>query len=147
MIDGGGVERLRLDRHADDNTQNGAENQRYTDPRAKEPVRDTALAKFGFGEDFHVRETRRDLPLDAGYIGLRRNLDQKELDAAARIAKVTGSKLSILTVGGNLSGDEMRQLARAEKDIGAALDSISERILIDARKQAEAIGAPDVAQR
>ena len=69
----------------------------------------------------------------------------RALDAAARIAKITGSKLSILTVGGNLSGDEMRQLARAEKDIGAALDSMSERILIDARKQAEAIGAPDVA--
>ena len=69
----------------------------------------------------------------------------RALDAAARIAKVTGSKLSILTVGGNLSGDEMRQLARAEKDIGAALDSMSERILIDARRRAEAIGAPDVA--
>ncbi len=68
----------------------------------------------------------------------------RALDAAARIAKVTGSKLSILTVGGSLSGDEMRQLARAEKDIGAALDSISERILIDARRRAEAIGAPDV---
>ena len=47
----------------------------------------------------------------------------RALDAAARIAKVTGSKLSILTVGGNLSGDEMRQLAHAEKDIGAALDT------------------------
>ena len=69
----------------------------------------------------------------------------RALDAAARIAKVTGSKLSIFTVGGNLSGDEMRQLAHAEKDIGAALDSISERILIDARRRAEAIGAPDVA--
>jgi len=69
----------------------------------------------------------------------------RALDAAARIAKVTGSKLSILTVGGSLFGDEMRQLARAEKDIGAALDSISQRILIDARKRAEAIGAPDVA--
>ena len=69
----------------------------------------------------------------------------RALDAAARIAKVTGSKLSILTVGGNLSGDEMRQLARAEKDIGAALNSMSDRIRIDARKRASAIGAPDVA--
>ena len=69
----------------------------------------------------------------------------RALDAAAGFAKATGSKLSILTVGGNLSGDEMRQLARAEKDIGAALNSMSDRILIDARKRASAIGAPDVA--
>ena len=69
----------------------------------------------------------------------------RALDAAAGFAEATGSKLSILTVGGNLSGDEMRQLARAEKDIGAALNSMSDRILIDARKRASAIGAPDVA--
>ncbi len=69
----------------------------------------------------------------------------RALDAAAGFAKATGSKLSILTVGGNLSGDEMRQLAHAEKDVGAALNSMSERILIDARKRASAIGAPDVA--
>ena len=61
------------------------------------------------------------------------------------LPKSRAASFPILTVGGGLSGDEMRQLARAEKDIGAALDSISERILIDARTRAEAIGAPDVA--
>jgi nucleotide-binding universal stress UspA family protein len=68
----------------------------------------------------------------------------RALDVAADIAKVTGSTLSILTVGGNLSGDEMRQLAEAEKDVGAALDSMPERILIDARRRAEKIGAPEI---
>ena len=49
----------------------------------------------------------------------------RAVDVAAAIAKATGSKLFILTVGGNFSGEEMRQLASAEKDVGAALDSIS----------------------
>lgn len=66
----------------------------------------------------------------------------RALEVAAALAKAMGGKLSIVTVGGSLSGHEITQLAIAEKDIGAVLDSMSKRILIDARKRAEAIGAP-----
>lgn len=69
----------------------------------------------------------------------------RAVDVAAKIAQATGSKLSILTVSGNLSGDEMRQLASAERDLGAALDSISKRILMDARTRAQQIGASTIA--
>lgn len=71
----------------------------------------------------------------------------RAVDAAAIMAKATGSKLSILTVGGDLSGHEMKELALVEKDVGAALDSMSERILAWAKKRAEAIGAPDIATK
>jgi nucleotide-binding universal stress UspA family protein len=42
-------------------------------------------------------------------------------DVAAKLVKSMGGRLSILTVGGNLSGDEMKQLARAEGDAAMRL--------------------------
>jgi nucleotide-binding universal stress UspA family protein len=66
----------------------------------------------------------------------------RALDVAAALAKAMGGKLSILTVGGALSDHAIEQLALVEKDVGATLESMSKRILIDARKRAEAIGAP-----
>jgi nucleotide-binding universal stress UspA family protein len=51
-----------------------------------------------------------------------------------------GGELSILTVGGNLPAGEMRRLARAERDLGAALDSISSPILMQAKERARRIG-------
>lgn len=69
----------------------------------------------------------------------------RAVDVAAGIAKATGSKLSILTVEGSLPSSQTEQLGFAEKDVGAALDSMSKLILIEARKRAEAIGAQDVA--
>jgi hypothetical protein len=44
-------------------------------------------------------------------------------EVAAKLVKATGGRLSILTVGGNLSGDET--IARAEGDIGDALEALS----------------------
>ena len=42
--------------------------------------------------------------------------------AAAQLAKATGATLLIVTVGGNISGKELRQLARSEGGVGEALD-------------------------
>ena len=64
----------------------------------------------------------------------------RAIDVAASIVKDLGGELRILTVGGNLSGEGMRQLARAERDLGAALDSISSQILIQAKERARRIG-------
>jgi nucleotide-binding universal stress UspA family protein len=44
---------------------------------------------------------------------------------AAELAKALDDKLSIVTAGGTLSGDETRKLVRAEGNIGEAIEAIS----------------------
>ncbi len=41
---------------------------------------------------------------------------ERATEVAAKLAKAMGGRLSILTAGGNLFGDEMKQLARVEGD-------------------------------
>ena len=73
MVEGGRVERLRFDHHADNNTQSSAEYQRDTDFGPIEPARDAATAKLGFGEDLRIqREAGRDLLFDLGDVGAAR---------------------------------------------------------------------------
>jgi nucleotide-binding universal stress UspA family protein len=64
----------------------------------------------------------------------------RAVDVAARIAKATGDELSILHVGGTLSGEELRQLARTERDLGDALEGLSNQILARAKERAQRIG-------
>jgi nucleotide-binding universal stress UspA family protein len=68
----------------------------------------------------------------------------RAVDVGADFAKTLGGELSILTVGGNLSGDEMRQIARAERDLGDALDAISNQILMQSKERARRIGVSTV---
>jgi nucleotide-binding universal stress UspA family protein len=68
----------------------------------------------------------------------------RAVDVAAELAKATGGKLSIVTIGGNLSGEEMRQLARAEGDIGDALEALSTQILVAAKDRARRCGITNV---
>ena len=65
-------------------------------------------------------------------------------DVAAEFAKATGGKLSILTVGGNLSRHEMEQLAAPSRNIGDALDALSDQILVHAEQRARRAGVSDV---
>ena len=60
----------------------------------------------------------------------------RAIDLAAELAKATGAQLWILTVTGDLPAPEMRELAQAEDDIGAALDTISIQILTGAKARA-----------
>jgi len=53
-------------------------------------------------------------------------------------------KLFIVTVAGNLSGEETRQLARAEGNIGDALETLSMQILTAAENRARRLGLTDV---
>ena len=64
----------------------------------------------------------------------------RAIDAAAKLAKSAGAQLTILTVSGNLSGDEMKNLVRSEGDVGEALELISNQILQQARERARRIG-------
>jgi nucleotide-binding universal stress UspA family protein len=68
----------------------------------------------------------------------------RAIDAAAKLAKAAGAKLVILTIGGNISGDEIKNLARSEQDVGEALELISNQILQQAKERARRIGAPTI---
>lgn len=61
-------------------------------------------------------------------------------EVAAKLAKAMGAQLSILTVSGNLSADEMRQLKRAEGDLGDALEGLSKHVLWNAAERAKRTG-------
>ena len=60
----------------------------------------------------------------------------RAVDVAAKLAKATASDLLILTVGGNISGAELRKLASAEGDLSEALETAANEILDRARKRA-----------
>lgn len=68
----------------------------------------------------------------------------RAVDVAAELAKVSGGKLFIVTVAGNLSSEEMRELARAERNIDAALEGLSMQILTAAEKRAQRFGVTDI---
>lgn len=68
----------------------------------------------------------------------------RAVDVAAELAKALGGDLLIVTIGGNLPGDEMRQLAHAEGNLGDALESLSTRILMDARERARRRGVTNI---
>lgn len=57
----------------------------------------------------------------------------RAIDVAAKLARAFGSELLIVTIGGNLSGEEIRQLERAEANVGDALDALSRQILAAAK--------------
>ncbi len=64
--------------------------------------------------------------------------------AAAELAKQCGASLLIVHVGADLSDDEFGQLARSEGGAGAALDLLSNRILLEAKERARNIGVTNV---
>ncbi|MGO9360298.1 MAG: universal stress protein [Xanthobacteraceae bacterium] len=64
----------------------------------------------------------------------------RAVDVAAELTKALGGSLSIVTIGGSPSIDEIRQLEHAEKNIGDVLDALSTRTLMEARERASRIG-------
>jgi nucleotide-binding universal stress UspA family protein len=68
----------------------------------------------------------------------------RAVDVAGELAKAVGGQLSIVTIGGNLSDDETRQLARAEGNIGDALEALSAQILMAAKDRARRLGVTTV---
>ncbi len=67
--------------------------------------------------------------------------------AAAQLAQVTGAELCILTVGANLSGQELKKLGQIEGDIGEALELLSNQLLNQAKKRATQVGAAKIKLR
>jgi len=50
--------------------------------------------------------------------------------AAAQLAKATNAELSVITVGGNVSGSELKQLVRIKGDVGEAIEGSPIKSLI-----------------
>ena len=68
----------------------------------------------------------------------------RAVEVAADLAKTFSGKLFIVTVVGELSGDEIRELARVEQNIGGALEERSMQILIAAEKCAQQSGITNI---
>ena len=69
---------------------------------------------------------------------------KRAVEVAADLAKTASGKLFIVTVVGELSGDEIRELARVEQNIGGALEERSMQILIAAEKCAQQLGITNI---
>jgi len=68
----------------------------------------------------------------------------RALDAAARLAKMAGAELVILTVGDNVSGEQMRRLASTGGNLSGMLEAAAKRTLSQARRRALRAGVPTV---
>jgi nucleotide-binding universal stress UspA family protein len=64
----------------------------------------------------------------------------RALDAACELAKATGSTLVIVTIGGDVTGAELRRLASTGGDLSKTLETRSNRILEQAGKRAQRLG-------
>ncbi len=60
----------------------------------------------------------------------------RAIDTAVTMAKAIGCELVILTIGGNVTGAELRQLASTEGDLTKALKSAADLVLRRARERA-----------
>jgi nucleotide-binding universal stress UspA family protein len=64
----------------------------------------------------------------------------RAVDVAARLAKATGASLAIVTVGGHITGAELRRLASIDGDLSKAMESAANQILKQAQKRAGRVG-------
>ncbi len=69
---------------------------------------------------------------------------KRAVEVATDLAKTFSGKLFIVTVVGELSGDEIRGLARVEQNIGEALEERSMQILTAAEKCAQQSGITNI---
>ena len=68
----------------------------------------------------------------------------RAVDTAATLAKTSGADLVILTIGGNITGAELRELAGAAGDLSKTLQEAANKVLGQARKRALRIGVRTV---
>ena len=68
----------------------------------------------------------------------------RAVDTAAILAKTSGAKLIILTIGGNITGAKLRELAAVAGDLSKTLETAADKILDQARKRVRRIGVGTV---
>ena len=64
----------------------------------------------------------------------------RAVDAAAELAKMTTAELVIVTIGGNVTGAELRRLVSTDGDLSKALEAKADRILRQAGRRARRQG-------
>ena len=67
----------------------------------------------------------------------------RAVDSAAELAKTTNADLVIVTVGGNVTGAELRRLASTDGDLTKTLKAKADRILRQAGRRARRQGIQD----
>ena len=68
----------------------------------------------------------------------------RAITAAAQLAKAIHGELNILTIGGSVSGVELRRIASADGDLSATIKSAANKVLEQARKCALRAGVTGV---
>jgi nucleotide-binding universal stress UspA family protein len=64
----------------------------------------------------------------------------RAVDAAAKLARATGGKVLLLTVGGGISGVELRRLASTEGDLSKTLEEAAAQVLSRAAERSQRKG-------
>ncbi|HZP70687.1 MAG TPA: universal stress protein [Pseudolabrys sp.] len=68
----------------------------------------------------------------------------RAVDAGAALAKATGADLVLLTIGGSVTGAELRNLADTAGDLSETMQSAANKILDQAQKRAHRLGVRSV---
>ena len=68
----------------------------------------------------------------------------RAIDAGAVLAKCTGADLVLLTIGGSVTGAELRELADEAGDLSDTMQSAADKILEQARRRAQRQGVRSV---
>jgi len=68
----------------------------------------------------------------------------RAVDTAATLAKTSSADLVILTIGGNITGAELRELAGVSGDLSKTMEEAANKVLGQARKRALRIGVRTV---
>jgi nucleotide-binding universal stress UspA family protein len=68
----------------------------------------------------------------------------RAIDAGASLAKATGADLILLTVGGSVTGAELRDLASTAGDLSDTMQLAADKILKQARRRAQRLGVRSV---
>jgi nucleotide-binding universal stress UspA family protein len=68
----------------------------------------------------------------------------RAIDAGAVLAKCTGADLVLLTIGGSVTGAELRDLASTAGDLSETMQAAADKILKQAQKRVHRLGVRSV---
>ena len=68
----------------------------------------------------------------------------RAIDAGAVLAKCTGADLVLLTIGGSVTGAELRNLASTAGDLSETMQAAADKILKQAQKRVHRLGVRSV---
>lgn len=72
------------------------------------------------------------------------NAANRAIDAGAALAKATGARLILLTIGGSVTGAELRNLAAEAGDLSKTMQAAADKILKKAQTRVQRLGVRSV---